>query len=60
MILPCKCAIPFQDENYGKGMRVHNPTKKANDSGEHRCTGCSTIHYAPRSGGADKKAKGKK
>ena len=45
-ILPCHCEHPYQDQLYGRGMRVHTRTKK--ESGgrneaklvEWRCTVC--------------------
>jgi len=40
MILKCDCVSDFQDRHYGKGMRVHNVLKKAN---EFRCTVCQKI-----------------
>lgn len=42
-VKPCKCKNEYQDQKYGKGMRVHN---KARDrQGEftvNRCTVCNT------------------
>jgi len=40
MIVRCICRYPFQDERYGLGNRVANPTK---DSTKARCTVCSTL-----------------
>ncbi len=37
MILKCDCNHSFQNEKYGYGMRVHNPTVKENT---YRCTIC--------------------
>ncbi len=34
-IIKCKCKHDYQDEKYGKGNRVHNPTVKG-----YRCTVC--------------------
>lgn len=34
-ILECVCAHEFQDKRYGKGKRLHNPTKEG-----YRCTVC--------------------
>ena len=35
-IIKCICKNEFQDEKYGKGMRVHNEKK----DGTFRCTVC--------------------
>jgi hypothetical protein len=40
MISPCKCASEYQDQKYGKGNRVKNPTKKGKDG---RCTVCGNA-----------------
>lgn len=49
MIAPCTCQHKYQDEVYGKGLRVHNPCKynKAADlkSGL-RCTVCGNVKPA--------------
>jgi hypothetical protein len=37
-IKKCDCEHKFQDERYGKNMRVHNIYTK--DSGGYRCTVC--------------------
>lgn len=37
-ILQCNCSHEFQDQLYGKGMRVHNVNKK----GKAACTVCTT------------------
>jgi hypothetical protein len=44
-ILPCggpRCQNAYQDERYGKGMRVHNRTKQSKQLAEQRwrCTVC--------------------
>lgn len=41
MILTCNnnCKHEFQDKKYGKGNRVHNPTRK-NSGSVYRCTVC--------------------
>ena len=46
-ILPCDCKVPFQDTEYGAGLRVHN-RMGGKDKGEGkktekgwRCTGCA-------------------
>jgi hypothetical protein len=36
-VLPCTCNHPWQDEQYGIGMRVHNYSKKHEF---YRCTVC--------------------
>ncbi len=38
MLYPCNCKNSFQDKEYGKGIRVWNPTKEGR-----RCTVCSTA-----------------
>jgi hypothetical protein len=38
IILKCKCESKFQDETYGKGMRVHNIHQK--DGKKASCTVC--------------------
>jgi hypothetical protein len=38
-ILPCNCSHDYQDEKYGRGKRVHNPTM----NGQFRCTICSSV-----------------
>ena len=42
MIKLCTCEHEYQDEKYGKGMRVHTPAKNKSDKGriEPRCTVC--------------------
>lgn len=37
MIIRCDCESNFQDQKYGKGNRVFNPTMKPNI---YRCTIC--------------------
>ena len=39
-ILKCNCKHEYQDQTYGKGKRVCNPTK---DKNEYRCTVCSAT-----------------
>ena len=41
----CKCQHKFQDETYGKQIRVFNKTSKDHPDGttEVRCTVCGTI-----------------
>lgn len=38
-IMRCSCSHSFQDETYGKGMRVFNPIGKDGTSG-YRCSVC--------------------
>ncbi len=47
-ILACSCKHAFQDERYGVGQRLHNPTKKDGGSVK-RCTVCGAERT--RSGG---------
>ena len=39
-IKKCTCNHAYQDERYGKGMRLHNETGK---DGEWRCTVCGNV-----------------
>ncbi len=39
-VIRCTCAHDFQDERYGKSMRVHNAFKEG-DRIRYRCTVCS-------------------
>jgi hypothetical protein len=43
IIIPCTCQHEWQDKKYGKGMRVHNETKK---HGIYRCTVCKKENAA--------------
>ena len=36
----CSCRSPFQDERYGKGIRLHNRTARGMSNTEWRCTVC--------------------
>ncbi len=46
MILRCSCKHEFQDERYGRGMRVHNPcSDKGPRSGQATCTVCGVARY---------------
>lgn len=45
-IIRCTCYHPFQDEKYGKGLRVHNRRKKDGKEGGWRCTVCGTTRQA--------------
>lgn len=45
----CKCSHEFQDQLYGKGVRVCTPVERTRVQGklqEKRCTVCGTIHRA--------------
>jgi hypothetical protein len=46
VILKCHCQHEFQDSKYGKGMRVHTPTKKSPEGSIFRCTICKTEKNA--------------
>lgn len=40
-IMKCDCKHEFQDQTYGKGMRVHNPAPQKGASPQRmRCTVC--------------------
>jgi LSD1 subclass zinc finger protein len=41
----CKCNHDFQDNQYGKNVRIYNPTSKKYPDGtqEFRCTVCGTV-----------------
>ena len=39
-ILTCTCSHAGQDEMYGKGRRLFNPTGKNQTSDNYRCTIC--------------------
>jgi len=43
IILNCSCQHKFQDENYGKGKRVHNIITKQDKSA--RYTVCTNINF---------------
>lgn len=49
MVYPCKCESKYQDEKYGSGKRVHNPTKKVNGQTIDgiRCTVCGLTRPKP-------------
>ncbi len=43
MILKCTCSHKYQDQKYGPGQRVHNPSKGNNDQDVRwTCTVCGT------------------
>lgn len=47
IILPCNYPSAFQDERYGKGMRLHNISQikgKENPRGTAYCTGCTYTY----------------
>lgn len=51
-IMKCSCQHEFQDQMYGKGMRVWNPTGKGSNQGDgYVCTVCG----ATTNGGTKKK-----
>lgn len=40
-VMKCSCKHEFQDNKYGKGMRVFNPAGKGSDQGSsYICTVC--------------------
>lgn len=39
-IVPCKCASEFQDNEYGKGLRLHNISQKGKNIKLGICTVC--------------------
>lgn len=45
-ILSCTCKNDFQDKEYGKGQRVHNPSVKDGKSKGNRCTVCGNVKPA--------------
>jgi hypothetical protein len=49
MIIACRCANAFQDNQYGFRMRVHNQTKQGApvDQRRWRCTVCLDEKSAP-------------
>ena len=42
-IIKCDCSHEYQNEKYGKSMRVGNECKVGLKVG-HRCTVCSKVH----------------
>lgn len=44
--IKCNCKHDFQDQRYGKQIRIANPTQKATTDKNLvvRCTVCSTLH----------------
>lgn len=42
-IIKCTCKNEYQDEKYGKGMRVHNSTFDVQKNG-YRCTVCEKLN----------------
>ncbi len=44
----CSCSNEYQDQQYGKGIRVMNSTEKGNSTSSlvvFRCTICKTEHF---------------
>ena len=62
MILRCSCKHEFQDERYGRGMRVHNPCSDGGPKhGQARCTVCGAYRYVSSATlAAEKKKSAKK
>lgn len=47
IVRPCTCESEFQDQRYGKGKRLMNPTMKMKLAGTQqlfRCTVCGKEH----------------
>lgn len=42
-IKECTCKSEFQDQRYGKGMRVHNEGKGGVGFDDFRCTVCGKV-----------------
>ena len=42
-IIKCNCKNDYQDEKYGKNMRVHNTTIDIHKNG-YRCTVCEKLN----------------
>lgn len=46
VVMPCVCQHAFQDKEYGRGKRLHNPVKKGGKSEKEatnaRCTVCGS------------------
>ena len=42
-VLPCTCKHDYEDQRYGKGLRLHNKCNKG-----FRCTICSAIKEAKK------------
>lgn len=40
VIKKCTCKHEYQDQKYGPGMRVHNPSGHSDRKGESRCSVC--------------------
>ena len=43
MIAKCTCKHEYQDEKYGKGMRVFNRMEQVKQGKKYRCTVCGAI-----------------
>lgn len=39
IVRSCNCQHEFQDQRYGKGLRLHNPRKE----GKYACTVCGSL-----------------
>lgn len=49
-IMKCTCNHEFQDETYGKGMRVFNPIGKGSNQGDNYiCTVCGKTSGGSKS-----------
>lgn len=57
-VLKCICDHKFQDEKYGRGMRIMNPTGKSDKGDKYRCTVCGEERTGQRT--PDKKDAKKK
>jgi hypothetical protein len=42
-IMPCTCTHSFQDERYGRSMRVHSLMVKEGKQRGWRCTVCGAV-----------------
>ena len=47
MILRCTCVHEFQDEHYGKQMRLHNDCRPQGIILRFRCTVCGDVKQVP-------------
>lgn len=45
MLKSCKCPNKYQDEKYGKGQRVFNPSTVRDEA---TCTSCGTTQFHAR------------
>lgn len=44
-IVKCSCKNEYQDEVYGKGLRLANRAKPKEKGNTFRCTVCLAMHY---------------